>query len=238
MTDDQSPRRKPIVAQRDSDSREASRGKPGSNSAKVNSSQKSRLTVLLIIINLAAVAGLAWFSWQQSLAQTALLTRFDDLTAKIESTDESLNQSGAALSIRLADQKKELAKHWSEIRKLWGVANDRNKQAIIALQQKVSEGADRHEKLARGLAEITLQQKTITSEVREIATSSLASKARIDEIGQRADELYKSSRDMNKAIDTQQRSFEVRIKNSERAIESFDAFRRQTNQTLDILLQE
>src|SRR5690606_31996288 len=48
----------------------------------------------LLYLCLVALVGLAVFSWYQSRVLADLSTRFSQLSARIESTDESLNQSG------------------------------------------------------------------------------------------------------------------------------------------------
>src|SRR5690606_9160809 len=81
---------------------------------------------------LLAVLIVAGFAWQQSRVLADLNARFSQLSARIESTDESLNQSGAALGLKIKEQEEKLAEHWTEIRKLWGVSYDTNRKAIAA----------------------------------------------------------------------------------------------------------
>ena len=72
----------------------------------------------------------SWFGWQQYQQFVDLQQRFAVLDSRLNNTDESVNQSGAAMQINIGKHSEELKKHWSEIKKLWGVANDKNKTKI------------------------------------------------------------------------------------------------------------
>ncbi len=244
MTEKNSPRRDPIVARRDGDLGQPTQPDIRDSFASVEEhAPKNGSTLILIIVLLltACLAGLGWFSWQQSQAQELLQKRFDDLAAKIDSTDESLNQSGAALTVRVSNQQKELTKHWSEIRKLWGVTNDRNKKAIAELQQANAKSAKKRVELTTKIsvlsAELSAEQKKLTTMVGELGSDSLASVARIDEVGERVNQLNGSQQRLSLSVDKRRRALENRIQSVENAIESIDSFRRQTNQALDALRQ-
>ncbi|MBV1931072.1 MAG: hypothetical protein KUG71_05080 [Porticoccaceae bacterium] len=248
MTEKNVPRRDPIVARRDGDLGEPTQahnpdsfagsdndrrgnGKPGK--AKTGSPLLLFVTLLLSI----CLGGLGWFSWQQSQAQALLQQRFDDLAAKIDSTDESLSQSGAALSVKLSDQQAELTKHWSEIRKLWGVANDRNKKAISAVEQSIAQSIKKRQKLEKTVSATGADQKKLTARLDELGSDSLATVARYDELDERVGRLSDSQQKVLQLVDQKQRGFESRLLDTEKAIKSIDAFRRQTNQSLDALRQ-
>jgi chromosome segregation ATPase len=242
MTEKNLPRRDPIVARRADDLGEPRQTNYRDAGRGVEGLKRNNILMLVLVLILAAcLAGTAWFSWQQSRAQALLQYRFDDLAAKIESTDESLSQSGAALSVRLVDQQKELAKHWSEIKKLWGVSNDRNKKAIAALELADTKSAKKRIELTKNISSLSTQlnaeQKQLKIMIGELGSDSLASVAKIDEIGERVDQLSGSQQKLNLSIDQKRRALENRLKSVEKAIESIDSFRRQTNQTLDALRQ-
>ncbi len=194
------------------------------------------LLIVLVILLAVGLAGLGWFAWQQSQAQAVLQQRFDELAGKIESTDESLNQSGAALSVKLLDHSKQLETQWSEIKKLWGVTNDRNKKAIEALQLAIAESDKAAQKLTKNLATLADADKKLSGKISELGSSSLAATARIDAVAERVDQLDGAQQRLRQ-VEERQRSLESRLKTNETAIESIDAFRRQTNQTLNTLRQ-
>lgn len=248
MTEKNVPRRDPIVARRDGDLGEPSQvhnrdSFAGSDSGRIGNAKPGKaktgspLLLLIIILLSFCLGGLGWFSWQQSHAQALLQQRFDDLAAKIDSTDESLSQSGAALSVKLSDQQAELTKHWSEIKKLWGVANDRNKKAISAVEKSIAQGIKERRQLEKTLSATGADQKKLTARLSELGSDSLATVARLDELDERVGRLGDSQQKVLQSVDQKQRGFESRLRDTENAIKSIDAFRRQTNQSLDALRQ-
>ncbi|RLA44669.1 MAG: hypothetical protein DRR06_09125 [Gammaproteobacteria bacterium] len=238
MTKEQSSRHDPFVARRDSDLGEPRADNSRVAVASVEASRKSGIFIMLVVISLSvALAGLGWFSWQQSQSQTLLQQRFDKLAAKITSTDESLSQSGAALSIRLVDQEKELDKHWSEIKKLWGVTNDRNKKAIAVLEKSVAASGKKHRELTKSMLAASAAQQEMTAMMSELRSDSLAAVASVDEVDERIDEVHGAQQKMRQGIDQDLQTIEKRLQSHQQAIEAIDAFRRQTNQTLEALRQ-
>ena len=238
MTEKPPSRRDPIIARREGGVSEPRQETYSEVVAKVDTPKKGgRLTLMVIVFLVVGLVGLAGFSWQQSQAQAILQQRFDDLAAKIDSTDESLNQSGAALSIKLADQQTELSKHWSEIKKLWGVSNDRNKKSIDALKSATAGLKKNYQTLSKTTASNKASQKKLAAQVNETGGASLATAARIDEVDELLGKFAGAQQQASKAMERKQLLFESRLRANERAIESIDAFRKQTNQTLDRLQQ-
>lgn len=237
MTDNGS-RREPIVARRDGNLTDAPPKGYQATFASVDPPKTRKgggavwVVMFLLILGLA---GLGWFSWQQSQQQALLQKRFDELAAKIESTDESLSQSGAALSVKLSDQQKELEKHWSEINKLWGVANDRNKKSIKALQKSVAAADNANKQLQKSLDSLKSTHDKTASTLGELRSSILAAGAEVDEIAERVETALAGQQKLDRNVDQKLRGLESRLRTNEKAMESVDAFRRQTNQTLEAL---
>ena len=126
----------PIVAERDGPISKASAGtkkepykakKPISEDQGLSSAWKA-----VALISLLGLLAVSWVGWQQYQAFTQLHERFEILDSRLNNTDESVNQSGAAMQINISKQSDQLKKHWSEIRKLWGIANDKNKGKIAS----------------------------------------------------------------------------------------------------------
>lgn len=226
----------PIVARRDGDlgGRPADKPRVSNTIAKTANKPTTSIRLLAAILALGLV-GLSWFSWQQSVQQAQLQQRFNELASKIDSTDELLSQSGTVLSIKLVEQQEELDKHWSEIKKLWGVANDRNRKAIKALEQTAAASVNKHRELANKLTSATAESRKLSAQIGKVGSDSLASVVRIDELDERIDQVYKASQKLRITVETKQRSFESRLRENEQAIEAIDAFRRQTNQSLEAL---
>jgi chromosome segregation ATPase len=236
MPENDLPPHNPIVAQRDGDLGQRQADNPrASNSAIKTPGSPSTFIIFIVMILVLGLAGLGWFSWHQSVQQTQLQQRFNELAAKIDSTDELLSESGTALSVKLVEQKAELDKHWSEIKKLWGVANDRNKKAIKALEQITADSTSKNKELVRNLSSAITEQEKLTARIVDIGSDSLASTVRIDELDERIVQVDDALKNLHSTLGPQQKSFESRLRASEKAIEAIDAFRRQTNQSLDAL---
>lgn len=237
MTDNGS-RREPIVARRDGDFTDAPEKGYQATFASVDAPESRRgggVTWFVIVLLMLSLAGLAWFSWQQSQQQALLQKRFDTLAAKIDSTDQSLSQSGAALSVKLSDQQKELNKHWSEIKKLWGVANDRNKKSITSLESSVAAANQANKQLQKNLDSLQSRQARAAATLEELRSSVLVAGARVDEVAERVETARAGQQRLAQDVEQKLQGLESRLRASEKNMESVDAFRRQTNQTLEAL---
>ncbi len=190
---------------------------------------------LLITVLLLALLGLGWFAWQQSKEQAALSARFDELAAKIEFTDESLNQSGTALSVQLKAQAEQLEKHWSEIKKLWVVANERNRQAISELQATTEKQGQAAKKLEQSIAAQKVKVDQALAKVSDVSSGSLALTAQLEELQNRLQAGLNKIVALEKSSQQLQTTLQTRVANNEEAIRAIDAFRRQTNQQLEEL---
>lgn len=237
MTDNNNPRREPLVARRDVDVSAARPEKFRSPPSGPQAVKTSKVLVFVVVLLMAGCAALAWFGWQQHQSHRTLQTRFDALSQKIQSTDASLSESGAALSVKLVDQEEEMKKHWSEIRKLWGVANDRNKNAIKSLEDTIAENTKSQKKLAGSIQEVVQAQKKLRTLVGELGGDSLAAVARIEEISERIDEVVSDQSVMRNSLEQKLRKVEQKIQAHDLAIESIDAFRRQTNAAISAIQQ-
>ncbi|WP_152206441.1 hypothetical protein [Marinobacter changyiensis] len=113
----------------------------GGGSGKGGSGKLVGLLVTLLVVSVAAGAGLVWQQAQRLavleeqveeadywVRQSKLtLARFEgDLTE----TGESLEQRGSTIEQRLTEQKDLIENANSEIRKLWVIANERNKKQL------------------------------------------------------------------------------------------------------------
>ncbi len=188
---------------------------------------------LMITVLLLALLGLGGFAWQQSKAQAALVARFDELAAKIEFTDESLNQSGTALSVQLKGQAEQLEKHWSEIKKLWVVSNERNRQAISDLQTTTEKQEQAAKKLEQSVAAQKVKVEQALAKVSDVSSGSLALTAQLEELQNRLQAGLNKIVALEKSSQQLQATLQSRVANNEEAIRSIDAFRRQTNQQLE-----
>jgi chromosome segregation ATPase len=201
----------------------------------------------LLVIVLACVAVGGWYiqgqriqalenqveeadSWvrQSKLA----LARFE---GTLSETGENLEQAGVSLDEQLASQKTRLDNADSEIRKLWVIANERNKQLLEQQAAAISEletalGKNRNDlvsvQTAVASAEtalsdaITRQQgerAELAARVSAVQTSALSLKAELATANQKTDTLAKST---DERITTSIRRFEQEQKLTTSSIES------------------
>lgn len=214
-------------------SRERPRAKPPAPSGSVGTLWKFLLLVVVL-----GVAGLGYFFVEQTQRFETLQTRFNDLEAKIVSTDESLSQSGAALSVKLKEHQTSLDEHWSEIKKLWGVAYDRNRKSI-----------DDQAKAVKGLqASMSARKKEIetltgkvdkaTKSVESAASSALAAKLEVNDLVSQVQDVADRLARMEQTINDSKQSLNARVAGNEEAIRAIDAYRLQINRDLQLIKQQ
>jgi len=201
----------------------------------------------LLVIVLACVAGGGWYmqgqrvqalenqveeadSWvrQSKLA----LARFE---GTLSETGENLQQAGVSLDEQLALQETRLDNADSEIRKLWVIANERNKQRLKQQAAAISEletalGKHRNDltrvQTAVASAETALgdavkrqqsERAELAVQVNTVQASASSLKTELAAANQRADALTKS---IDERIATSIRRFEQEQKLSTSSIES------------------
>ena len=214
----------------------AARPKPApSPSAGSRSGGAGGVWKTLVMILLLATAAAGWFGWQQHQQLAALQSNFDELNQRLASTDDSLSKSGDALLLKIKEQKETLEKHWSEIRKLWGVSNDRNKKQISKNEKAVTSNSSRIatlQKSTASLGKLTKQQELNNKKIADISSTSLSVSAEIEDLQQRLQRATDKLRTMEDSFNSWQREVNGRLSKSDEAIESIDAYRRQINQEL------
>lgn len=191
---------------------------------------------MLVFLLILAVGGMAYLGVEQQRQLSALQADFDAIKSKLDSTDESVSQSGAALSMRLKEQSEELEKHWSEIKKLWGVSNDRNKKAITANEEAIQ--GVKNSTAARKKEMAALQQK-MDKKVAELnrmlesaTTAALSTKLEVEEVLSGNQSLVDKLNRMEIALKQWQQEINARVAGNEEAVKSIDAYRRSTNQQI------
>ena len=224
----------PIIAER-----EDMIGRPNSGPASARKSDRVRDTtsglsggwkflIWLALLGLIGASGLAWLEYQHLVGtHQSLLQRFDALESRLSSTDESVTQSGAALQIKIRRQGDDLAKHWSEIKKLWGVTNDINKGKIDKNRADVA-------LLSSQLTPLKAAVKKDSKIIDSLGASYLGFSADLDA----ANEHLRTYADSLNSIQKSLATTEAQIKNNAEAVESMEAFRRQINQKIYALEQD
>jgi len=243
MTADKN-RNNPIVPERDdmigrSSNSAASAGK--NNSSKSDSTRSSsngsgangggfwKLLIALLFIGLLLAGGFGWLQFNTlSKNHTDLQQRFDALESRLSSTDESMSQSGAALQLKISKQGESLERHWAEIKKLWGVTNDINKGKISKNKKDIAFLATKRTATEKSITDLSARVDKENRSLTNLSGNYLAITADIDGINTAARNLSDKIAGLEGALSKIDRQLKI---NAE-AIDSMDAFRRQTNQKI------
>ena len=214
---------------------------------------KSPLAPLALVAAIIALGMAGVIFWQFSLERESLHTKLQAADARIAELEQKLTvtgdesmQSVTTLSAGLKSLDASLKESETEIRKLWGVTNDRNrkaidenKQAIASLQKVIadSQKLDENNKktvaslqaLADGLQNAQQKdQKTLQAKLADMQ-GELAVLKEVQESQQAA---FGQSRNLAAELQALKTNTNSRIAANEEAVKSFDAFRLQVNRRL------
>jgi len=193
---------------------------------------RSPMGPFAILLALAAggFAGFVYWQLQQTQqvlqqtksALTSAEARVTDLEKKLMLSDDESTQSITVLQANIKE-------NTSEIRKLWGVTNDRNRKAIAQLEQKV----DALEKTAGGMDEkIKAALVDVTGELKVVSELVDAQQAVINS----ADQAYKNQAQtlstISKKVEQLDTELRRKVASHDEAIKAIDAFRVQVNRDL------
>ena len=237
MVDRSKGRMGPIVPQRDGITTNLG-ASPRSNDRSLSVGAKAERSgmsliwrVFLVGFFMITMAGIGFGLREFSVLQfnhNQLLERFEALDSRLNVADESLVKSGAALQLKISHQQDELQKHWSEIKKLWGVANDRNKSRIAKNQTDITFLATKriaNEKFAGQLDE------KIGSQIKRLEVLSAKYLEASADLTSVFSQIRAMKDDQAKEMDLI-KLLELQLENHQEAIESMDGFRRNINQKI------
>lgn len=200
---------------------------------------------LLVLILIVGFAGLGYFFVQQTEQLAQLQSRFDTLEAKIDSTDESLNQSGTALSVKLKDHDEALDKHWAEIKKLWGISYDRNRKAIesqeklLAAQEKTMKGLQASMAARKKeIASVSKELEGVSKSLNTMVNTSMTAKLELNDVVSQSQAVTDQVASLKKSIDALKQNLNSRVANNEEAIGAIDAYRLQVNRDIQQMKQQ
>ncbi|SFM81027.1 hypothetical protein [Marinobacter pelagius] len=182
--------------------------------------------LLLIAVAVAAVAG--WYSQNQRIQamesqleeadywarQSKLaLARFE---GELSETGENLQERGQSLEEQIASNKSGLEEASSEIRKLWVVANERNKARLDEHEEQLAtlKSALEEEKKAVASLETTLEEAraSLSSEIaaleEQTETSIVALKENTAQASEQITTLSQQMADVDQVIESRIRRFE------------------------------
>ena len=201
--------------------------KPKNINAQVSSTMK--VITLISFFGVLGIGAVGWNQYQGLLAKHEnLLARFELLKSRLSSTDESVTQSGAAMQITISKNKDELKKHWSEIRKLWGVSNDTNKSKIANNKKDITFLANKREKIERAVGVLESRLKKESSSISDMAINHMAL---TEELGKANKQLRDYIDQLNRLKKAVAKSDRALSENAD-AINAMDSFRRNMTQKI------
>jgi peptidoglycan hydrolase CwlO-like protein len=208
----------------------------------------------LLVIVVAVGAGVAWYSQYQRMQVLESQLEEADYWARqsklalarfqgdLSETGETLQERGASLEDQLAAQKKRLDTADSEIRKLWAIANERNKkrldehqERIAALETGLAEG-----RKAIGALEASVEkvQTSLSADIASLKQQTQTSITALQDANRQATEqltrLSQQLADVDQVIESRIRRFEQEQKLGISGMEGrISALERETDQLSD-----
>ena len=161
----------------------------------------------IVCYSLAVVVTVfGYFILSQGTELNRLQKSFNKLEANIISTD---------ITAQLGEQDSKLDKHWSEIKKLWGIAYDRNSKSIKKIKTSVA-----YQK--QDIDSINSKLEKSNKSMNSLVNSSLATKLEVNDL-------------VLKIGSQSEKSLEARILENEKAIKAIDAHRLSINRDIQQL---
>jgi len=212
---------------------EAAGGKPkppkSAKGGNNDGSGRSSLAVLWLLVVAVAVASVAgWYSQNQRIQlleaqleeadygarQSKLaLARFE---GDLSETGESLQERGASLAEQMESQKKLLDEAGSEIRKLWVIANERNKKRLNDHQERIAAAeaglAEGKKALADVGSTVEKVRTSLSADVAALTKQTETSVSALEDANRQATEkltaLSKQFSDVDQLVERRVRRFE------------------------------
>ena len=196
--------------------------------SKTGTSGLSSVWKIVILVAFCGCISITWFGWQQYQKFLVLQERFELLSSRLNTTDESVSQSGAAMQINISKQSEQLKKHWSEIRKLWGVTNDKNKTKIEKNTKDIAFLANKRSELDASLKKLRTAIDKEGKQLKTVGENYFGLSADIEQVNESLANYLNALNSVQASLKGQQ----IQLQNNIDAINSIDAFRRQVNQKI------
>ena len=200
---------------------------------KSGGSSGAFMTVTLLFIVLAA-----WFIYaqqQQIHAQAALV---DQTSNKLALLEKRLSATDFAMSQGGEDTKEQITLWESEIRKLWAIANERNKGWIKDNQADLKEYGDTIDSLVaknRDLAAATSRHEESLGQQQELIDQIASLKLQIQQMSRSQRDLVDKLNTANQKLTNIETTVKVDVDDNSEAVRSFDAYRIATNKRVNQL---
>jgi hypothetical protein len=150
----------------------------------INTSNSPSWFVFLFLLMIIVSATSYWSFEQYNTLQQAQ-NRITDLESRLSATGENMDQSAAALQIKVSELSIKTEDLWSQMDKLWASAWRRNQSEIGVLNKTVMAVKASSEKTTRALSSETSDNNTIIGLVKEqLKSQANLLKQLNDELGQ------------------------------------------------------
>ncbi len=204
-----------------------------SNARPAGGSPLAPFAVLLAIAGLALGGFCYWqlTQFQQGMQQAANLqqaaeARIAELEKRLSATGETSEQSLAALQVKLTTNGQEVAKLWSVVNDTKTKVNASVEQVQAGVNEKIQSAAKENDtKTKAAVAEVQSEIKVL----QDLVEAQQSSSNKDDEARK---DLAAKIADVSKRLKSLDSDLGERMRNSENAIESIDAFRLQVNREI------
>lgn len=200
--------------------------RPSSPPAKSGGSF-SFLTLVALIVGFGGAGGAAYLYKQLELSNQQLASA-EERIAGLEKRFEMSGEESAASVEVLSAKVKENA---SEVRKLWGIAYDRNRKTIAAQGNTIDANKKALASLKKSVDGMSAGVKKIASLEASVAEIKKAA-ANIDGNTKKVRELNDSVAKLDRSVKSLRTELSVRVSSNEEAIDSMDTYRRSVNKDI------
>ena len=186
--------------------------------------------VMVVLVGGLVAAG--WFIANQQQALIAEQARLTDANTRLQRLEQRLSATDTALSQGGEDTQEQLSLWESEIRKLWAIANERNK-GWIKDNQKAVKGLD---KSVTGLQSTARDLKAASARHEEAFSQQTALIDQLTSIEIQLQQLVRAQQDLVDKVNTTSQSvaklranLDTQVAENTEAIAAIDAYRIATN---------
>jgi chromosome segregation ATPase len=190
----------------------------------------SVMTNLVMIVLIAGLTACGWFLLTQQQALDEARTARSDAERRLLRIEERLSMTDQALNATESQTQTQLEFWESEIRKLWDVANKRNKDWIEKNQAAIAKLTQTVDAQAKAVDQVRAQ----AADLRRAVGTQEEILTQLTSVGQRTADLTAQQRTLMDRVNALQQTTNAldsglarRVASNEEAVASMDAFRRE-----------
>ena len=206
-----------------------------SRRAPAKASSSGMGTALVLAVMVAGLAGAGWFIANQQQTLLAEQSRLDEANSRLAYLEERLSATDSAMSQEGQDTKQQINLWESEIRKLWAIANERNKEWIQENQSQLKtvsstlngiRASNRDLKAATGRHEEALKvQQQLIDQVTSL-------ELQLQQMLRSQRELVDKANVASQSLAQIEASLSPMVNENAEAVRAFDAFRIASNRRI------